>query len=206
MTTFYLIRHGLTDWVDHKLAGWLPDIRLSSSGRDQAQRLADRLQHMQFDAIVSSPLERAIETAAPLAASVHAPLEISEAVGEIHMGDWTGRALDDLQGDPAWQRFNLFRGGTPAPGGELMLETQVRMVNELLRWRSRHPEGTVAVVSHGDPLRAVVGFFLGAPVDLFLRLEISPASITVLRLEDWGATVACVNDTAHLVGAAQVKD
>jgi probable phosphoglycerate mutase len=198
MTTFYLIRHALNDWVDHRLAGWLPDVRLNSRGREQAQRLADRMRHMRVDALVSSPLERALETAAPLALAWGLQTEISEALGEIHVGDWTGRALADMQSEEEWRRFNVFRGGTRAPGGELMLEAQVRMIKELLHLRARHPDGAVAVVSHGDPLRAVIGYFLGAPIDMFLRLEVSPASISIVRIDGWGACVACVNDTAHL--------
>jgi probable phosphoglycerate mutase len=200
MTTFYLIRHGLNDWVDHRLAGWLPDVRLNSRGREQAERLAGRLRPVRFDAVVSSPLERALETAAPLAAVAGVPVQVSDAIGEIRIGEWTGRELADMQTDEGWRRFNVFRGGTRAPGGELMLETQLRMVNEVLHLRARHPAGTVAIVSHGDPLRAAVGYFLGAPIDMFLRLEISPASISVVRMDDWGACVACVNDTAHLAG------
>ena len=200
MTTFYLIRHGLNDWVDHKLAGWLPDVSLNSRGREQAERLADRLRRTRFDAVVSSPLERALETAAPLAALAGVDVEICEGVGEIRTGEWTGKTLADLESDPRWKQFNVFRGGTRAPGGELMLETQTRMVNELLRLRARFRDGTVAVVSHGDPLRAVLGYFLGAPIDMFLRLEVNPASISIVRSDEWGARVVCVNDTAHLGG------
>ena len=200
MTTFFLIRHGLNDWVDHRLAGWLPEVRLNSSGRAQVERLADRLRRTHFDAVVSSPLERALETAAPLAALAGVQVQISEAIGEIRIGEWTGRSLADMQSDEGWRRFNVFRGGTRAPGGELMLETQVRIINEVLHLRTRYPEGTVAVVTHGDPLRAAIGYFLGAPLDMFLRLEISPASISIVRIDDWGACVSCVNDTAHLDG------
>lgn len=199
MTTFYLLRHGLNDWVDRKLAGWLPGVHLNERGRHQAARLAERLSRARLDAIVSSPLDRARETAAPLAARSGVEVDISEAVGEIRPGDFTGRTLEDLSADEHWKRFNVFRGGTRAPGGELMLETQVRMVNEILRLRQRYPGGNVAVVSHGDPLRAAVGYFAGAPIDMFLRLEISPASISVVQIDDWGARVMCVNDTSHLM-------
>jgi probable phosphomutase (TIGR03848 family) len=201
MTTFYLIRHGLNDWVDRKLAGWLPGVHLNDRGQDQVERLARRLSRVGLDAIVSSPLDRAQETAAPLAAKAGLNVEISEAVGEIKPGDWTGRTLNELNADEHWKRFNVFRGGTRAPSGELMLETQVRMVNEILRLRERYQDGKVAVVSHGDPLRAIVGYFVGAPIDMFLRLEISPASISVVQIDGWGAKVLCVNDTAHLADA-----
>jgi probable phosphoglycerate mutase len=199
MTTFYLLRHGLNDWVNRKLAGWLPGVHLNERGREQAARLAERLSRTPLEAVISSPLDRAQETAAPLAARAGVQVEISEAVGEIRPGDWTGRTLEELNADEHWKRFNVFRGGTRAPSGELMLETQVRMVNAILRLRDRHPDGGVAIVSHGDPLRAAVGYFVGAPIDMFLRLEISPASISVVQIDDWGARVMCVNDTSHLI-------
>jgi probable phosphoglycerate mutase len=199
MTTFLLIRHAVNDWVDHKLAGWLPGVHLNQKGREQAARLAARLGSSPIGAVLSSPLERARETAAPLAAARRLEVEVSEAVGEIRCGDWTGREIVDLdRDDPLWRRFNVFRGGTRAPAGELMLETQTRMVNALLGLHERYAGGTVAVVSHGDPLRAMVGYFLGAPIDLFQRFEISPASVTVLGLDDWGARLRCLNDTSHL--------
>jgi probable phosphoglycerate mutase len=198
MTTFLLIRHGVNDWVDRRLAGWLPGVHLNARGREQAERLAVRLEASGIDAIVSSPLDRARETAAPLASRTGVNVDLSEAVGEIRPGEWTGRTLEELEPDEHWRRFNVFRGGTRAPQGELMLETQLRMVNEMLRLREERPGGKIAIVSHGDPLRAVIGYFLGAPIDMFLRLEISPASISVVRMDAWGAKVLCLNDTAHL--------
>jgi probable phosphoglycerate mutase len=191
----------MNDWVGNRLAGWLPDVHLNEQGRAQSARLAERLAGSGIAAVVSSPLDRARETAEPLARRLGVDVQISEALGEIRCGEWTERRIADLDAhDPLWQRFNVFRGGTRAPGGELMIETQTRMVNELLRLRRRYGAEKVACVSHGDPLRAVLGYFLGSPMDLFARIEVSPASISVLRLHDWGAQVLSLNETAHLDG------
>jgi broad specificity phosphatase PhoE len=97
-----------------------------------------------------------------------------------------------------WRRFNRFRSGARAPGGEMMIETQARMIRQLECIRARHPEDTVAVVSHGDPLRSVVAYYLGAPLDVAVRIEISPASLSVIRVAEWGARVICVNETEEI--------
>ena len=94
-----------------------------------------------------------------------------------------------------WRRFNHFRGGTRAPGGELMIETQARMIRRVQALKQEHEGETVGIVSHGDPLRAAVAFYMGIPIDMLLRFEISPASVSVVELSEWGARVMCVNVT-----------
>lgn len=199
MTTFLLIRHADNPLVGKAVAGWLPDIHLNEDGRKQAGKLAERLSGVAVRAIYSSPLERARETAAPLAERLRLPVHVSEALGEIGFGAWTGRELQDLGGDPEWQRFNIFRSSTRVPGGELMLEVQARMVTELERLREHYPEATLALVSHGDPIRATLAHYAGIPLDLFHRLEISPAAVSILRLHTDGAQILRMNDTGNLV-------
>ncbi len=94
-----------------------------------------------------------------------------------------------------WRRFNRFRSGVRAPGGEMMIETQARMIRQLECLRARHSEEAVAVVSHGDPIRSVIAYYLGTPIDLAARIEISPASLSVIHLAEWGARVMSVNET-----------
>jgi len=79
-----------------------------------------------------------------------------------------------------------------------MIETQARMIQEIDLLRARHPDDTIAVVSHADPLRSVLANFLGIPMDLLLRLEIGTASISTLRLDAWSAQVLCVNRTEEI--------
>jgi len=198
MTTFLLIRHGINDLVDRAIAGWMPGVHLNPEGRAQAERLAERLGETRIAAIYSSPLERACETAEPIARRRGLPVQICQAVGEIQFGDLTGHSLEHLADLPGWRRFNSFRSGTRPPDGELMLEVQARTVTELERLRERHPEETVVVVSHGDVIKAAVAHYAGIPLDLFQRIEISPASVSILTLDESGPRLLRINDTGEL--------
>src|SRR5215469_12432413 len=197
MATFYLIRHANNDMVGKAITGWMPGVHLNADGRTQAERLARKLQGRPIRRIYTSPLERAVETAEAIAKQVGAPLEVREAFTEVPAGEWTGKTYQQREGDPRWRRYNENRGGTRIPGGELMLETQTRVVTELLCLREQHLQDTIAVVSHGDPIRAALMYFLGMPMDLFHRIEISTAAFSILRLEEWGAQVLGVNERAE---------
>lgn len=119
-----------------------------------------------------------------------------EQLGEVRFGEWEGLAMDELNRIELWRRYNEFRSGTRPPGGgETMIEVQSRMVRRLESLVAAHPGETVATVSHGDPLRSVLAYFLGIPLDLLLRFEVSPASLSILELAEWGARVMCMNQT-----------
>ncbi|HEY7388293.1 MAG TPA: histidine phosphatase family protein [Bryobacteraceae bacterium] len=196
MTTFYLIRHAMNDYVGKALAGWLPDVHLNAEGREQAARLAKALAGVGFTHIYSSPLDRALETAAPLAQAAGLSVQTREELGEIRTGDWTGKTFAQLDADPEWRIYNQYRAGARVPGGELLVETQTRMVAEITRLRQAHPRGKVAIVSHADPIRATLVFFLGMPIDFFQRIDIQPASFSVFSLEDWGPLISQINAAA----------
>lgn len=198
MTTLLLIRHGETDAVGQSIMGWLPGWHLNPAGRRQAALLAQRLACLPIQAVYSSPLERAMETAEPIASPRRLEVSPREDLGELRMGDWEGQAISELDTQEHWRRFNAYRSCVRAPGGELMIEAQTRMVRELDQLRARHPEGTIAIVSHGDPLRAALAHFLAIPLDLMLRFEISPASVSVVEASDWAPRILCVNSTGDL--------
>ncbi len=198
MTTFLLIRHGDNDYLGHTLVGWTPGIHLNARGRAQAERLADRLSGAGVSAVYSSPLERARETAEPLARRLGIEVRISEALGEIRIGEWTGRTFEELQQDARWRHFNAFRSGARIPGGETMLEVQHRMAAAIEEMRGEHPAGTLALVSHGDPIRAILCLYLGVPLDLIHRLEVETASVSVIKLGDDWAQVTRVNAAEEL--------
>jgi probable phosphoglycerate mutase len=197
MTTVLLIRHANNDLVGKTIASWMPGVHLNEEGRVQANRLAGRLENVSLRAIYCSPLERALETAQPVARKLDLPVQIREELGEVRFGDWTGCTIADLDRTPLWQRFNAYRSGTRAPNGELMLESQVRIVNAMEAMRAAHPGECIAVVSHGDVIRAALVYYLGMAMDNFHRIEISPASITTLELNDWGVRVLALNDTGR---------
>ena len=194
VTRLLLIRHAHHDYIGRAIAGWLPGISLSPKGREQAAALPARLAGAGITAIFSSPLERAMETAAPLAASLGMRVEIREGLREIHYGKFTGRTMEELDADPAWRRFNVQRGNSRAPGGEMMIETQARMVAELERIREDHPGGVAAVFSHGDVIRAAVLHYAGIPLDLYERIQIHPASVSVIDLTDDGPRIVRLNE------------
>lgn len=194
MTTFYLIRHGEKACDPDLLTGRATGVALSEEGRRQAARLATRLAPAGLRCVLSSPLERAQETAEPIAQATGLPVEISAALDEMNFGEWTGRRCAELEGDRTWERFNRFRSGTRIPGGETMVEVQARFVGEMLRWRDAVGVGAVAMVSHGDPIRAALIYFAGGMLDAWERFEISPASITTIVLGKDGVRIAGVND------------
>jgi probable phosphoglycerate mutase len=193
VTTFYLVRHALCDAVGTSLAGRAPGMPLNAEGRAQAARLADRFRELPLDAVYTSPVERARETASAIAAVRALTPVVLDALIEFDVGDWTGASIASLAGDPVWTRFNSFRSGTSAPGGELAAQMQARVVAALIELRDSAPTAAIAVVSHSDVLRAALAYFLGVPIDLAHRIEIEPASVTVLALDEWGPRLLSLN-------------
>jgi broad specificity phosphatase PhoE len=200
MTTFLLIRHGLTDAVNHYLAGVAPGIRLNGIGRTQVARLVERLHDIRLTAIVSSPLERTRETADAIGRDHGLAVQTAPAFLEYDVGAWTGTSFRDLDANESWQRFNTVRSVTRPERGELMLDVQHRSVSALLNLRTQYPEGIVAIVSHGDVIRAVLLFALGMPIDFYHRLEILPARITIIEVSAEPPRVLQVNgDNASVI-------
>jgi probable phosphomutase (TIGR03848 family) len=193
MMILLLIRHATNDWVGKRLAGWTPGVSLNEEGRTQAEALARRLAELPLDAIYSSPLERTLETAEPLAAAHGLSVEIREALGEGRIGDWAGRTLEELKEEDLWPVVQVYPGGFRFPGGESIHEIQNRLVSELDSIREAHPKQTVAVVSHSDPIKLAVAYYTGLPLDLFQRLVISPASVTALAFSRFGPRLICMN-------------
>lgn len=198
MTTYLLIRHGENDAIGNTLTGWLPGLHLNEKGREQARRLAERLAGVPVRAVLSSPLERTRETAEPIAARLGLEIEIREEIGELRLGEWTGRSLKELRKDPVWRQFNEHRATARIPGGETMLEVQARMLEVVFELHGRYPDGTVVLVSHGDPIRSILCYLMGIPLDLIHRIEASTASVSVATLAEWGPRVLRVNDTGGL--------
>jgi probable phosphoglycerate mutase len=193
-TTLLLIRHGLTDAVAGRmLTGTRPGVPLNSEGRRQAAAVADAIAGIALAAVVSSPLERALETALPIAERRGLAVERMPELLEFEFGEWTGRTFDDLDGDAGWRQFNQVRSVSAPPAGEMMLEVQVRAVRALLALERRFPGAAVAVISHGDVIRAALMHVLGIPLDFVHRLEIAPASVSIVELSDITPRVRLIN-------------
>jgi probable phosphoglycerate mutase len=207
MTTFLLIRHALCDPVGKLIAGRTPGIHLNEMGRRQAAALAVRLERLPIAAIRSSPLERAVETAQALAGVLGLPVIRDEGLNEVDFGDWTGRTLTELDGVPNWRDFNERRSSTRIPGGEAITEVVSRSMATLDQLR-RSPElagRLVAVVSHGDVLRSLVAHCIGMDPDAIHRIEIAPASVSILLSEGDNWRLLLLNSTDDWLVASATR-
>ena len=195
MTRLIFVRHAATDCVASRLAGRDANVRLSAAGKIHGQRLAHSLKQQGIGKIYSSPQPRARETAEFLGELLGEKVEVAPELDEIDYGEWTGRTFEELRGIDHWRDFNSVRSCTRIPGGELMIEVQARMLGLMESLCRRHPATTVALVSHADVIRGALAHCLGMPLDLVLRLEISPASISMVVMDQYGPRVLCVNNT-----------
>jgi probable phosphoglycerate mutase len=193
MTTFYLIRHGSNDFAGKTLVGRTPGIHLNDAGRAEVDRLADELAREPIQHLFSSPMERCRETAAPIAKRLNLEVQILDGLVEVEFGDWTGQEIAEMNSDELWRKWNTFRGGGRIPHGESIWEVQTRMVAAIEKLRRQFPNQMLALFSHGDPLRAAITYYLGMPIDFIHRLELSPASVSVLMIDDWTAKVQALN-------------
>ncbi|HEX8389738.1 MAG TPA: histidine phosphatase family protein [Sphingomonas sp.] len=192
--TLILVRHAAHGHLNRILSGRTPGVPLTEDGRAQAARLAARLAERRPTLVQTSPIERAQETAAAVAARPGAALESVEALNEIDFGDWTGRAFDALAGDPEWDRWNAKRATARPPGGEAMGEAQARIVAHC-RALARERDGeTMVLVSHADMIRAAVCHVLGLDLQAYERFDIDPASATTIVWGDWGARLVALNE------------
>lgn len=193
MMNLLLIRHAQNDWVGKRIAGWTPGIHLNEQGRAQAEALAQRLAKVPLAAVYSSPLERTLETAKPLAEAHGLRVQVRESLGESRSGEWTGCSLEALKEEELWPVIQVYPGGARFPGGESLREVQARIVAELDAIRDAHRDQTVAVISHADPIKMATAYYLGLPLDLFQRLVISPASVTAFSFHRFGPQLVVMN-------------
>ena len=193
MTTFVLIRHASHARLGRAIVGRAPGVPLSPEGMREGEVLTERLESGAIQALYSSPLERARATAAPIAARVGLGVQIADELNEIDYGAWTNRTLAELHDLEEWRRFNVFRSGSRIPGGETMVEVQERMLRLAERLCSAHPDRAIALISHGDVIKATLAYYLGVSLDLFQRIEISPASVSIVRIERYGPEVLLIN-------------
>lgn len=194
--TLYLVRHAAHDRVHDTLCGRMPGVTLGEAGRRQAARLAERLAGEDIRAVYASPLERARETAAPIAAQLGLKVQVEPALDEIDFGEWTGRRFDALAEDPVWQAWNRARSAARPPGGEDFAAAQGRILSFLRAIVERHDGGGAVAVSHCDLIRAALCRFLNCgSLDDYHLFEIGPASLT--RIACWrdGWKVLAMNET-----------
>lgn len=200
MTTIILVRHGENDWVKkNRLAGWIEGVHLNDNGRDQAAAAAQRLADLPIQAIYSSPVTRCVETAVALAEPHQLQPILLDEVGEVRYGEWEGKKVKKLAKDKRWFVVQFFPSRMRFPQGEALREVQFRAVQALEKLAAEHGEAMIVVVSHADLIKLVLAHYLGVHIDLFQRIVISPASVSVVTLPENGTVrVARVNDDGPL--------
>ncbi|MFN2526682.1 MAG: MSMEG_4193 family putative phosphomutase [Actinomycetota bacterium] len=193
MTVFVFVRHAVTNHTGKRLSGWAPDVHLSPAGRKQAEAAAEALASLPLKAVYSSPIDRAVETARPIAARHGLRVRLRDRIGEVGYGDWTDKPLKSLVRTKLWAQVQRWPSAARFPNGESLREVQARAVGEIERMRAAHPEQAVCCVTHADVIKLITAHFLGLHLDLFQRMAIGPASITAIAIQDEGPMLLTLN-------------
>ncbi|MHB8509789.1 MAG: MSMEG_4193 family putative phosphomutase [Candidatus Dormibacteria bacterium] len=193
-----LIRHGMTDLTRTQLVGRTPGVPLNEEGRGQARRLVERLLGVSLDAIFSSPLQRTMETAAPLAAARSLTVVEEPGLVEFDYGDWQGRPYKELQKTDLWKRVQQRPADARFPNGEAVREAQARAIAAVERIFYLHPSGTVAAFSHSDMIKVAIAHLAGTHLDLFQRIAVAPVSVSAVGLGGPVPQLLRLNDTGPL--------
>lgn len=199
-TIVLFVRHGQTPTTGTKLPGRAKGLHLAPKGQEQAERAGQRIAALGASlpgsavrAVYASPMERAQETAAPIARLCKLRVRTHKGLIEADFGMWTGRNLSALRKLPEWTTVQRYPSGFRFPGGESFTEMQTRMSGAVAELVARHPGDTVVAVSHADTIKAAVADAQGTPLDLFQRIMISPCSISVVMYTSTGPIVLSVN-------------
>ena len=201
MSTVLLVRHGLTAMTGPVLAGHTPGLHLDERGQKQARALAQRMAVVPLTAIVTSPLERCVDTAQALLDAQREggnepAWHVEDRIVECRYGDWTGKAIKDLAKDPMWKVVQQQPSAAVFPGGEALRQTQARAVEAVREWdRTLGPDAVWVACSHGDVIKAIVADALGLHLDQFQRIVIDPCSVSIVQYNDARPFAMRVNDT-----------
>ena len=171
----------------------MPGIHLNDEGRAQASAAAEQLAGVSFKGIYSSPIERCFETAEIIAARHKLEIETDEALGEVEYGRWTNRSLKSLMRTKLWTTVQRWPAGMKFPEGETLRAVQARAVDAIEEIRIARPKASVCCVSHGDVIKLVMAHYLGVHIDLYQRIIIGPASVSVVALSEYGPHILAMN-------------
>ena len=194
-TTIHLVRHAVHEVVNRVLIGRNASIGLSGVGFQQAQALGNRFACSKLASVQSSPQLRARQTARPIAEMHGLPLEDAPEFDEIDMGTWTGRSFEELKHDPQWQVWNSQRDTARPPRGENMRELQRRVMDRLYHVAKTNGGEEVVIVSHAEPIRAAVLYYLQLSLDDFLSVQIAPASVTTIVMRGQSGEIVANSDS-----------
>jgi probable phosphomutase (TIGR03848 family) len=203
MSTLLLLRHGLTAMTGPVLAGRTAGLHLDERGQKQAAAVAERIAAVPLAAVVTSPLERCVETAEAVRAAQAKPaeLQVDDRFVECGYGDWTGRPIKELVKDPLWKVVQAQPSAVRFPNGESLPEMAARAVAAARDWDARLGADAVWVAcTHGDVIKAVVADALGLHLDQFQRIVPDPCSVSVIRYTATRPYVVRVNDVGGDLG------
>jgi probable phosphoglycerate mutase len=216
--TLFLVRHAAHELQGVRMVGRREGVGLGPQREAHLAWLRERFSRERLDAVWSSPIERARATAEAIAWTLRnsdtepsrtealAPGDfarreiggdgviVDEALTELDFGDWTDLTFDQLEADPLWAGWNQSKSTLRPPGGESVLAMQARMVDAADRIRRAHAGGSVAVVSHGDPIKGLLAYHLGMPADRIDNFHVDHPSVSALEIGDWGSRVLFIND------------
>jgi broad specificity phosphatase PhoE len=198
--TLILVRHGQTDWnVNGRYMGWI-DEPLNGDGLWQAERLARRLDRWPIGAVFSSPLSRAFRTAEIVAGPHSLPVQAVEDLGEMRIGAWQGMYAGEIAaGYPElWKTWRANPGDFRMPGGESLGEVRQRAVRGFNRMTDGEEGKMVLAVMHDVVVRLLVAHCLGVSADIYRRLEVGNASMTLIERDGDRCRLRVLNDTGHL--------
>ena len=196
MTLLLLIRHGENDFVKTgKMAGRLPGVHLNERGQKQAQALGEALKDIPIKAVYSSPLERAMETATPIASARKLQIIQEADIMDADIGKWQGKSWKVLRLTKVWKIVQNAPSRFRFPEGESFPEMQTRIANALERIVKKHnkPQDIIVVVFHADPIKLAVSHFLGLPLDHFQRLSCDTGSLTAIYASESGSNLVKLN-------------
>lgn len=200
MARLLLIRHAPTPETGTRLTGRLGGVSLDDRGRKIAQKTADRLSNVKLQAVYTSPIERTAETAA-IVAEPHGLRPVKEkGVLEVDFGAWEGKTLAQLRKRKLWSQVISVPSQVTFPDGESFVDMQHRAVSACNRIAEKTGRGTAAIVSHSDVIKAIVSHYLGQPLDLFQRIMISPASVSIVHVPSAGFPMV---ETVNSFGGVQ---
>jgi broad specificity phosphatase PhoE len=201
MSRFYFVRHGETEWnAAGRLCG-RADVPLSTIGEEQARLLAERLKPIQFEALYSSPLRRAVETAAIVGGAITLGTRIDPRLIELSYGAWEGKTQEQsrILTPEIFERWERDPEVVSPPSGESGEQLIERVKPFLAELPEKHPTGNVLVVCHRTLCRLIVCYFKGIPLAEYRQRV--PMDNAALNIFEWSAghwSVLAVNDTAHL--------
>lgn len=197
MTLLYLIRHGRSTWNAEGRVQGQADAPLDDTGREQARKLARKLQDIDFDAFYSSPLSRARETAKIIAEPHDLPITFDERLMERGFGNWTGKLSAEIDEEMKKPLYRNWRLDGP-PGGESLIQIVNRGAAVFSEIIAAHTDQTIAVVSHGALLNTYLRHAIGLPLETRVYIHFFNTAVARIRFQSGQIHIISINDDSHL--------